>query len=164
MDKRVVRALELLKEAGRLDLITAPAAPRERPARWAASGVAAAVAACSPPRERTQVSGAGRGRNGRLALSHKGRINVASKRQPRPLGARRLRAAGRCCWGRGGNLPGFASSAASGAAHGHGGRAGGGWVGRGARSGGRRGWASGKYKVFNRQWACKFARRGRRGR
>ncbi|KAJ1175967.1 hypothetical protein NDU88_001252 [Pleurodeles waltl] len=59
MDARVVRAMELLKEAGRLDLLAAPAAPRDRPVRRAASGVAAAVAACSPPRERKQVSGAG---------------------------------------------------------------------------------------------------------
>ncbi|KAJ1150873.1 hypothetical protein NDU88_003660 [Pleurodeles waltl] len=50
MDQRVFRAMELLKEAGRLDLIAAPAPPRERPVRRAASGVAAAVAACSPPR------------------------------------------------------------------------------------------------------------------
>ncbi|KAJ1163293.1 hypothetical protein NDU88_003753 [Pleurodeles waltl] len=91
MDKRVIRALELLKEAGRLDLIAAPAAPRERPVRRAASGVAAAVAACSPLREPTQVSRAGRGRNGRLALSHKGRVTVSLRTQLRPLGAWRLR-------------------------------------------------------------------------
>ncbi|KAJ1142520.1 hypothetical protein NDU88_008834 [Pleurodeles waltl] len=50
MDQRVIRAMELLREAGRLDLIAAPAARRERPVRRAVSGVAAAVAACSPPR------------------------------------------------------------------------------------------------------------------
>ncbi|KAJ1107451.1 hypothetical protein NDU88_004841 [Pleurodeles waltl] len=52
MDQRVIRAIELLKEAGRLNLIAAPAAPRVRPVRRAASGVAAVVAACSPPRGR----------------------------------------------------------------------------------------------------------------
>ncbi|KAJ1177885.1 hypothetical protein NDU88_003137 [Pleurodeles waltl] len=31
MDQRVIRAMELLRDAGRLDLIAAPAAPRERP-------------------------------------------------------------------------------------------------------------------------------------
>ncbi|KAJ1096793.1 hypothetical protein NDU88_001924 [Pleurodeles waltl] len=60
--------------SGRLDLIAAPAAPRERPTRRAASGVAAAVAAYSPPRGRQQVSRAGMGRSGRLASAAKGRI------------------------------------------------------------------------------------------
>ncbi|KAJ1106738.1 hypothetical protein NDU88_004138 [Pleurodeles waltl] len=93
MDQRVIRAMELLKEAGCLDLIAAPAAPRDRPVRRAASGVAAAVAACSPLQDRKQVSGAGRGRSGRLALTHKGRVAVGSRSQLRPLGARRPRGA-----------------------------------------------------------------------
>ncbi|KAJ1210663.1 hypothetical protein NDU88_006025 [Pleurodeles waltl] len=50
MNQRVIHVMELLREAGRLDLVAAPAARRERPVRRAASGVAAAVAACSPPR------------------------------------------------------------------------------------------------------------------
>ncbi|KAJ1139672.1 hypothetical protein NDU88_006039 [Pleurodeles waltl] len=91
MDARVVRAMELLKEAGRLDLLAAPAAPWERPVRRAASGVAAAVAACSPPRERKQVSGAGRGRSGRLAPGYPGRAATSLKSRPRPLGVRRPR-------------------------------------------------------------------------
>ncbi|KAJ1137356.1 hypothetical protein NDU88_003767 [Pleurodeles waltl] len=93
MDARVVRAMELLKEAGRLDLLADPAAPRGRPIRRAASGVAATVAACSPPRERRQVSGAGRGRSGRLAPVSQGRVAAGVKGQPRPLGARRPRGA-----------------------------------------------------------------------
>ncbi|KAJ1140270.1 hypothetical protein NDU88_006627 [Pleurodeles waltl] len=91
MDQRVIRAMELLREAGRHDLIAAPAAARERPVRRAAGGVAAAVAACSPPRGSQQVSGAGRGRSGRLALACKGRAAGGARRQPRPLGARRPR-------------------------------------------------------------------------
>ncbi|KAJ1165530.1 hypothetical protein NDU88_005956 [Pleurodeles waltl] len=47
MDARVIRAMELLKEAGRLDLLAAPAAPRYRPVRRAA---------CFPPKERKQVA------------------------------------------------------------------------------------------------------------
>ncbi|KAJ1123907.1 hypothetical protein NDU88_002374 [Pleurodeles waltl] len=90
MDQRVIRAVEQLREAGRLDLIAAPAAPRVLPARKAASGVAAAVAVCSPPRGRQQVSGAGKGRSGRLALASRGRTAGGSRRQPRPLGARWL--------------------------------------------------------------------------
>ncbi|KAJ1097141.1 hypothetical protein NDU88_002268 [Pleurodeles waltl] len=50
MDPRVLQAMQLLKEAGRLDLLVEGGARRERPARQAASGVAATVAACSPPR------------------------------------------------------------------------------------------------------------------
>ncbi|KAJ1214317.1 hypothetical protein NDU88_001936 [Pleurodeles waltl] len=89
MDRRVRQAMALLKEAGRLDLLAAPVAPKERPVRKAASGVAAAVVACSPPRERTQVSRAFRGRSGRLALAARGRVKAAPKGRPRPLGARR---------------------------------------------------------------------------
>ncbi|KAJ1176745.1 hypothetical protein NDU88_002012 [Pleurodeles waltl] len=89
MDRRVRQALALLKEAGRLDLLAAPVAPKERPVRKAASGVAAAVVACSQPRERTQVSRAVRGRSGRLALAARGRVKAGPKGRPRPLGARR---------------------------------------------------------------------------
>ncbi|KAJ1180548.1 hypothetical protein NDU88_005769 [Pleurodeles waltl] len=94
MDQRVLRATELLKEAGRLDLLTAPAARRERPVRRAAGGVAAAVAACSPPRgsqkrPAPQVSRAGGRRGGRLASTSEGRVGQGVGGGPRPLGARR---------------------------------------------------------------------------
>ncbi|KAJ1137074.1 hypothetical protein NDU88_003487 [Pleurodeles waltl] len=103
MDQRVIRAMELLREAGRLDLIAAPAAPRACPARRAASGVAAAE--CSPPRGRQQVSGVGKGRSGRLALAGRGRTAGGSRRQPRPFGARRLRASGLVVLGEGREPP-----------------------------------------------------------
>ncbi|KAJ1130619.1 hypothetical protein NDU88_008970 [Pleurodeles waltl] len=96
MDQRVIRALELLKEAGCLDLIAAPAAPRVRPVQRAASGVAATVAACSPPRGRQPVSGLGRGRSGGMALAHKGRVVGGEKTRPRPLRAGRPRGIGNC--------------------------------------------------------------------
>ncbi|KAJ1187963.1 hypothetical protein NDU88_004728 [Pleurodeles waltl] len=91
MDQRVLRAMELLKEAARLDLLAAPAARRERPVRRAVSGVAAAVAACSPPRgsqKQPAVSRAGRGRGGRLASTAEGRVGKGVGGWPRPLGAR----------------------------------------------------------------------------
>ncbi|KAJ1156030.1 hypothetical protein NDU88_008755 [Pleurodeles waltl] len=50
MDARVAEAMRLLREAGRLDLLADGVACRERPMRQAASGVTAAVAACSSPR------------------------------------------------------------------------------------------------------------------
>ncbi|KAJ1127161.1 hypothetical protein NDU88_005564 [Pleurodeles waltl] len=50
MDVRVEEAMRLLCEAGRLDLLADGVAYRDRPVRQAASRVAAAVAACSPPR------------------------------------------------------------------------------------------------------------------
>ncbi|KAJ1160636.1 hypothetical protein NDU88_001131 [Pleurodeles waltl] len=106
MDRRVKQALELLKEAGRLDLLAAPVAPRERPVRRAASGVAAAVVACSPPRERTQVSRVCRGRSGRLALSIKGRIKAAPKGRPRGRDGGAV--------GAGGNFPSIEESEAAG--------------------------------------------------
>ncbi|KAJ1114929.1 hypothetical protein NDU88_003159 [Pleurodeles waltl] len=106
MDRRVRQALALLKEAGRLDLLAAPVAPKERPVRKAASGVAVAVVACSPPRERTQVSRAVRGRSGRLALAARGRVKAAPKGRPRPLGARRpLGRNGGAAGGTAGNSP-----------------------------------------------------------
>ncbi|KAJ1209125.1 hypothetical protein NDU88_004503 [Pleurodeles waltl] len=96
MDPRVIRALELLQEAGRLDLVAAPAAPRVHPVRRAASGVAAAVAACSPPRGRQPMSGLGGGRTGGMALAHKGRVVGGLKTRPRPLRAGRPREIGNC--------------------------------------------------------------------
>ncbi|KAJ1090727.1 hypothetical protein NDU88_003856 [Pleurodeles waltl] len=47
---KVQQALRLLEEAGRLDLVRPGAAAAARPVRKAASGVATAVMACSPPR------------------------------------------------------------------------------------------------------------------
>ncbi|KAJ1200406.1 hypothetical protein NDU88_004230 [Pleurodeles waltl] len=49
MDARVAEAMRLLREASRLDLLADGVACCERPMRQAASGVAAAVAACSSP-------------------------------------------------------------------------------------------------------------------
>ncbi|KAJ1142761.1 hypothetical protein NDU88_009074 [Pleurodeles waltl] len=70
MDRRVIQAMKLLREAGRLDLLVEGTAHKDRPVQRVASGVAAAVAACSPPR-RSQVRatpqvrrvGGGRGRS-----------------------------------------------------------------------------------------------------
>ncbi|KAJ1210806.1 hypothetical protein NDU88_006168 [Pleurodeles waltl] len=50
MDPKVQEALALLRQAGRLDLVKEEALAPSRPARCASAGVAAAVAACSPPR------------------------------------------------------------------------------------------------------------------
>ncbi|KAJ1125870.1 hypothetical protein NDU88_004285 [Pleurodeles waltl] len=50
MDRRVIQAMQLLRKAGRLDLLVENDARRDRPVWRAESGVAAAVAACSPPR------------------------------------------------------------------------------------------------------------------
>ncbi|KAJ1217892.1 hypothetical protein NDU88_005479 [Pleurodeles waltl] len=50
MDPKVQEALALLRQAGRLDLVKTEALAPGRPARRASAGVAAAVAACSPPR------------------------------------------------------------------------------------------------------------------
>ncbi|KAJ1082591.1 hypothetical protein NDU88_002756 [Pleurodeles waltl] len=82
--------MELLREAGRLDLAVAPATSRERPVRRAANG----VAACSPPRGSQkrpvpQVRRAGGGRGGRLASASMGRVGEGVVGRPRPLGARR---------------------------------------------------------------------------
>ncbi|KAJ1129025.1 hypothetical protein NDU88_007396 [Pleurodeles waltl] len=49
-DAKVLEALALLKQAGRMDLLREEALVPGRPARRASAGVAAAVAACSPPR------------------------------------------------------------------------------------------------------------------
>ncbi|KAJ1186421.1 hypothetical protein NDU88_003202 [Pleurodeles waltl] len=50
VEKKVQQALALLREAGRLDLLAPEALAPGRPVRRASAGVAAAVAACSPPR------------------------------------------------------------------------------------------------------------------
>ncbi|KAJ1170920.1 hypothetical protein NDU88_002791 [Pleurodeles waltl] len=63
MESKVQQALALLREAGRLDLVAPEALAQGHPVRRASAGVAAAVAACSPPR--AAASGkmnAGRGR------------------------------------------------------------------------------------------------------
>ncbi|KAJ1180203.1 hypothetical protein NDU88_005425 [Pleurodeles waltl] len=49
-DPKILEAVALLRQAGRLDLLVEGALAPERPARRASTGVAAAVAACSPPR------------------------------------------------------------------------------------------------------------------
>ncbi|KAJ1101749.1 hypothetical protein NDU88_006813 [Pleurodeles waltl] len=68
MDPKVRQALALLKEAGRLDLVAPEAFGAGCPVRRASAGVAAAVAACSPPRStgREKVSALG-GRAGEEA-------------------------------------------------------------------------------------------------
>ncbi|KAJ1207826.1 hypothetical protein NDU88_003216 [Pleurodeles waltl] len=62
-DPKILEAVALLRQAGRLDLLVDGALAPERPARRASAGVAAAVAACSPPRSSggRKVSGAARG-------------------------------------------------------------------------------------------------------
>ncbi|KAJ1149488.1 hypothetical protein NDU88_002295 [Pleurodeles waltl] len=85
MDPRVHQALQLLEEAGWLDLLVEVGARHERPARQAARGVAAAVAACSPPRgsrRATQVRGLGVGK-GRA-----GKAGAPARRVVISLGAR----------------------------------------------------------------------------
>ncbi|KAJ1213768.1 hypothetical protein NDU88_001399 [Pleurodeles waltl] len=49
-EAKVMEAVALLRQAGRLDLLREGALALTRPARRASAGVAAAVAACSPPR------------------------------------------------------------------------------------------------------------------
>ncbi|KAJ1079727.1 hypothetical protein NDU88_000036 [Pleurodeles waltl] len=49
-DENVWKALALLEQAGRLDMLWPEALAPECMARWASAGVAAAVLACSPPR------------------------------------------------------------------------------------------------------------------
>ncbi|KAJ1159641.1 hypothetical protein NDU88_000146 [Pleurodeles waltl] len=101
MDPRVEEAMRLLREAGCLDLLADGGACRERPTRQAASGVAAAVAACSPPRK----SGGRRApqlRSVRAGMGRAGGAGVPSRRgvygltwHPGPLGARRQRSLSR---------------------------------------------------------------------
>ncbi|KAJ1164252.1 hypothetical protein NDU88_004697 [Pleurodeles waltl] len=65
-DPKVLEAVALLRQAGRLDLLREGALESGRPARRASAGVAAAVAACSPPRmvEKVRKVGAGAGARG----------------------------------------------------------------------------------------------------
>ncbi|KAJ1165793.1 hypothetical protein NDU88_006210 [Pleurodeles waltl] len=79
VDAKVLEAMGLLRQAGRMDLLKEEALAPGRPARRASVGVTAAVAACSPPRASGTmqvrggsrgavakgVSGAGKGRAGR---------------------------------------------------------------------------------------------------
>ncbi|KAJ1209566.1 hypothetical protein NDU88_004940 [Pleurodeles waltl] len=62
-DTKVLEAVALLRQAGRLDLLKEGALAPTRPARRASAGAAAAVAACSPPRGPTggKVRGPARG-------------------------------------------------------------------------------------------------------
>ncbi|KAJ1215002.1 hypothetical protein NDU88_002612 [Pleurodeles waltl] len=66
MDGLVAEALRLLREAGCLDLLAEGVVGSARPTRRAAGSVAAAVAACSPPRSarkvEQQMRDCGRGR------------------------------------------------------------------------------------------------------
>ncbi|KAJ1200494.1 hypothetical protein NDU88_004318 [Pleurodeles waltl] len=91
MDGQVMEALRLLRKAGRLDLLADGGDHCARPARHTASGVAAAVAACSPPRGKrgrapAQVRGLGLGRGGGCEASARQKAG-GSVRRPRPLGA-----------------------------------------------------------------------------
>ncbi|KAJ1137544.1 hypothetical protein NDU88_003942 [Pleurodeles waltl] len=63
-ESKVRSALALLRQAGRMDLVREEALAPGRPVRRASAGVAAAVAACLPPRAGTgwQVRLVGRGR------------------------------------------------------------------------------------------------------
>ncbi|KAJ1166535.1 hypothetical protein NDU88_006935 [Pleurodeles waltl] len=74
MEKKVQQALALLREAGRLDLLAQKALAPGRPVHRASAGVAAAVAACSPPRAaHGKKVGAVRGRGLREAGPGAGR-------------------------------------------------------------------------------------------
>ncbi|KAJ1154850.1 hypothetical protein NDU88_007593 [Pleurodeles waltl] len=74
MDAKVLEALALLQQAGRMDLVKEEALAPGRPARRASAGVAAAVTACSPPRRagRAQVRGIARGPVRRAGMSAAG--------------------------------------------------------------------------------------------
>ncbi|KAJ1161179.1 hypothetical protein NDU88_001666 [Pleurodeles waltl] len=66
----IQQALALLEEVGSLDLLTPATRPHARPVGRASGGVAAAVAACSPPRDadrEIEVSLRGRSRTRRVA-------------------------------------------------------------------------------------------------
>ncbi|KAJ1143140.1 hypothetical protein NDU88_009451 [Pleurodeles waltl] len=82
-DTKVLEAVALLRQAGRLDLLKEGALAPTRPARRASAGVAAAVAACSPPRGPTggKVRGPSRGVGAKGGLgagkgSVRGRVRV----------------------------------------------------------------------------------------
>ncbi|KAJ1188455.1 hypothetical protein NDU88_005216 [Pleurodeles waltl] len=91
MDERVAEALQLLLEAGHLDLLAEGVEGRARAVRRAASGVAASVVACSPPRGARkvehQVRGSGRGRGVFGVRDPLGR-SVGAPSQPADLAAR----------------------------------------------------------------------------
>ncbi|KAJ1116713.1 hypothetical protein NDU88_004919 [Pleurodeles waltl] len=79
---KVKAALALLKQAGRMDLVREEALAPGRRARWASTGVEAAVAACSPPRAGAglQVRGFGRGAGGSAV---KGAVRAGRRRAGR---------------------------------------------------------------------------------
>ncbi|KAJ1137027.1 hypothetical protein NDU88_003440 [Pleurodeles waltl] len=94
MDARVEEAMRLLREAGRLDLLADGVACRDCLVRQAASGVAAAVAACSPPRSsggrrapQVRSVAAGKVRAGRAGAPSR-RLAATVTGWPAPLGAR----------------------------------------------------------------------------
>ncbi|KAJ1106187.1 hypothetical protein NDU88_003590 [Pleurodeles waltl] len=64
-DPKVLEAVALLRQAGRLDLLREGALEPGRPARRSSAGVAAAVTACSPPRLVEKVRGVGTGARAR---------------------------------------------------------------------------------------------------
>ncbi|KAJ1205447.1 hypothetical protein NDU88_000882 [Pleurodeles waltl] len=80
VEAKVLEAVALLRQAGRMDLLKDGALAPGRPERRASAGVAAAVAACSPPRVAgaCKVRGASRGRGrgvgkGRFSGRERGR-------------------------------------------------------------------------------------------
>ncbi|KAJ1175410.1 hypothetical protein NDU88_000698 [Pleurodeles waltl] len=75
-DAKVLEALALLRQAGRLDLLKDGALAPARPARRASAGVAAAVAACSPPR----VAPAGKVRGAASGVGTKGGSGAGGRR------------------------------------------------------------------------------------
>ncbi|KAJ1181436.1 hypothetical protein NDU88_006643 [Pleurodeles waltl] len=68
VDAKILEAVALLRQAGRMDLLKEGALALGRPARRASAGVAAVVAACSPPR----LSGAGKVRGASWGVGAKG--------------------------------------------------------------------------------------------
>ncbi|KAJ1218703.1 hypothetical protein NDU88_006280 [Pleurodeles waltl] len=60
-DDRVRAALQLLQEARRMDIVCKGVVEHLCPTRRAASGVAAAVSSCSPPRKEHETTGASPG-------------------------------------------------------------------------------------------------------
>ncbi|KAJ1088643.1 hypothetical protein NDU88_001799 [Pleurodeles waltl] len=75
-EAKVREALALLRQAGRLDLLRDGALAPTRPARRASAGVAAAVAACSPPR----VASAGKVRGAASGVGTKGGPGAGGRR------------------------------------------------------------------------------------
>ncbi|KAJ1092149.1 hypothetical protein NDU88_005261 [Pleurodeles waltl] len=76
-----MEAVALLRQAGRMDLLKEGALAPGRPGRRASAGVAAAVAACSPPRlsGTAKVRGASRGRGRRVCFGRaRGGFQVGS--------------------------------------------------------------------------------------